>query len=58
MREVRENAGEVGVILQDARANEEWIIEWLMFADDIVLLGDSEEKLERLIEEFGRLCHR
>ena len=30
----------------------------LMFADDTVLLGDSEEKLERLVQEFGRVCRR
>ena len=33
-------------------------IDWLMFADDTVLLGDSEEKLERLVQEFGRVCQR
>ena len=29
-----------------------------MFTDDTVLLGDSEEKLERLVQEFGRKCRR
>ena len=29
-----------------------------MFADDTVLLGDSEEKLERLVQEFGSACRR
>ena len=24
-----------------------------MFVDDTVLLGDSEEKLERMVQEFG-----
>ena len=33
-------------------------VSWLMFADDTVLLGDSEEKLERLVQEFGRVCQR
>ena len=31
-------------------------VDWLMFADDTMLLGDSEEKLERLVQEFGRAC--
>ena len=30
----------------------------LMFADDTVLLGDTEELLERLVQLFGRVCQR
>ena len=56
MKEVREKAGDVGVTLGDERRNIEWNVDWLMFADDTVLLGDSEEKLERLVQEFGRVC--
>ena len=58
MKEVREKAGDVGVTLWDERRNVEWKVDWLMFADDTVLLGDSEEKLERLVQEFGRVCRR
>ena len=58
MKEVREKAGDVGVTLWDERRNIEWKVDWLMFADDTVLLGDSEEKLERLVQEFGRVCRR
>ena len=29
-----------------------------MFADDTVLLGDSEEKLERLVQKLGIVCQR
>ena len=58
MKEVREKAGEDGLTLQDERRNIEWKGDWLMFADDIVLLGDSEEKLERLVQEIGRVCRR
>ena len=53
MKEVRERAGDVGVTLRD-----EWKVDWSMFADDTVLLGESEEKLERLKQEFGRVCQR
>ena len=42
MNKVREKAGDVGAILRDERRNSEWKIDWLMFADDTVLLGDSE----------------
>ena len=58
MREVRERAGDVGVALWDARENNEYMVKWLMFADDTVLLSDSEEKLSRLVQEFGNVCHR
>merc|ERR1712002_305965 len=33
-------------------------VEWLMFADDILLVGDSKEKLERLVQEFSNVCRR
>ena len=56
MKEVREKAGDVGVTLRNERRNTEWKVDWLMCADDTVLLGDSEEKLERLEQEFGRVC--
>ena len=57
-KEVREKAGDVGMTLRDERRNTEWTADWLMFADDTVLLGDSEEKLERLVHEFGSVCRR
>ena len=56
MKEVQEKAGDVGVTLWDERRNVEWKVDWLMFADDTVLLGDSEEKLKRMVQEFGRVC--
>ena len=33
-------------------------INQLLFADDTALLADSEEKLCRLVSEFGRVCVR
>ena len=33
-------------------------INQLLFADDTALVADSEEKLCRLVNEFGRLCER
>ena len=33
-------------------------IKQLLFADDTALLADSEEKLCRLVSEFGRICER
>ena len=31
-------------------------INQLLFADDTALVADSEEKLGRLVSEFGRVC--
>ena len=33
-------------------------INQLLFADGIALVADSEEKLCRLVSEFGRVCER
>ena len=33
-------------------------INQLLFADDTSLVADSEEKLCRLVSEFGRICER
>ena len=33
-------------------------INQLFFADDTSLVADSEEKLDRLVSEFGRVCER
>ena len=30
----------------------------LLFADDTALVADSEEKLCKLVSEFGRVCDR
>ena len=58
MREVRGKIGDVGVSLWDKSRNCEWKAEWMMFADDTALVGDSEEKLQRLVKEFGDACTR
>ena len=42
--------------LRDERRNVGWKVDWLMFTVDTVLLGDSEEKLEKL--ELGSVCQR
>ena len=31
-------------------------ISQLLFADDTALVADSEEKLSRLVSEFGKVC--
>ena len=37
---------------------EEWELCQLLFAYDTVLVADSKKKLERLVEEFSRVCRR
>ena len=44
--------------LWDKSRNCEWKAEWMMFADDTALVEDSEEKLQRLMKEFGDACKR
>jgi len=58
MREVKGKAGEVGAHMWDDRRNREWKVEWLMFSDDTVLVGDSEQKLQKLVKDFGSVCKR
>ena len=40
-----------------AAINSSWFSQ-LLFADDTALVADSEEKLCRLVSEFGRVCER
>ena len=58
MKEIRETARETNARLIDDRSKHEWITEWEMFVDDPVLLGDDEKKLQRLVNEFGRVCKK
>ena len=57
---VREVNGRVlGKGLELLSANGIWFeINLLLFADDTALVADSEERLCRLVGEFGRVCER
>ena len=46
-----------GLELQSANSDR-YEINRLLFADDTALVADSEEKLRRLVSEFGRVCKR
>ena len=35
-----------------------WELCQILFADDTALVADSEEKLQKLVEEFGRVSKR
>ena len=45
----------LSLVNEDGR---EWSLNQLLFADDTALVADSEEKLRRLVTEFGRVCER
>ncbi|XP_068226967.1 uncharacterized protein [Palaemon carinicauda] len=39
-------------------SNHEWELNQLFFADDTVLVANSEEELGQLVTKFGRVCKR
>ena len=57
MREVNARVLGRGLKLVDGNDNE-WEMNQLLFADDTVVVADSEEKLQQLVSEFGRVCER
>ena len=38
--------------------DEKWEMSPFLFAEDTVLVTESKSKLERLVEEFARICRR
>ena len=46
-----------GLKLVDGNDNG-WELNQLLFADDTVVVADSERKLCQLVTEFGRVCER
>ena len=36
----------------------EWILPGLLYADDLVLCGESEEDLRTIVGQFGEVCRR
>src|SRR5678816_4589043 len=52
---------EVGVAGNRVRMTEngdKWRVPYLLYADDLVLCGESEESLSGMVERFGRVCKR
>ena len=56
-REVNARALGRGLKLVDG-SDSEWELNQLLFADDTVVVADSERKLCQLVTEFGRVCER
>ena len=40
------------------RNGSEWEVSQLLFADDTAMVASTEERLQRLVEEFGAVCER
>ena len=57
VREVNARVLGRGLKLVDGTDNE-WELNQLLFADDTVVVADSERKLCQLVTEFGRVCER
>ena len=57
IREVNARVLGRGLKLVDGNDNE-WELNQLLFADDTVVVTDSERKLCQLVTEFGRVCER
>ena len=57
VREVNARVLGRGLKLVDGNDNE-WELNQLLFADDTVVVADSERKLCQLVTEFGRVCER
>ena len=57
VREVNARVLGRGLKLVDGNDNE-WKLNQLLFADDTVVVADSERNLCQLVTEFGRVCER
>ncbi len=56
MREVKAKMGKVGARLK--LNGMDWSVAACLFADDTVLLAESERKLQRLVDQFHSVCSR
>ena len=56
MKEVKMGMGRRGVsFMEDGR---EWRLPGLLFADDLILCGESEEELRVMVGWFAEVCKR
>ncbi len=56
MREVKGKVGEVGLRKYDE--GRKWFLNSILFADDTVLIAESESDLQNLVNVFDSVCKR
>jgi len=56
VREVKRECVEEGLNLQSERGGDQWRVNMLLYADDTVLMGETEESLRKLVTVFHRVC--
>ena len=55
-REFKEKTSNCGAKL--GKDNEKWRLNHILFADDVVLVGDNGEELQEMVEIFEETCRR
>ena len=55
-REVTIRVGESRLALNEDNGEQNWVINQVLFANNTALVADSEEGLQQLVTEFGRVC--
>ena len=58
MREVKRECMEEGLKLQSEKGGVQWRVNMLLHGDDTVLMGETEESLQRLVTSFDRICRK
>ncbi len=56
IREVKATVGKIGAGLK--LNGVDWSVTACLFADDTVLLAESEKKLQRVVDQFYNVCSR
>ena len=57
VRDAKSRVRNRGLKLLDGSRNN-WEVNQLLYANDTVVVSDSEERLCQLVTEFGRVCDR
>src|SRR5215469_17676938 len=58
VREVKRECMEEELNLLSERGGIQWRVNMLLYADDTVLMGETEELLQRLVTSFDRICRK